>query len=375
MDEMKAAYEEHARATAHDTRIDLLGHSTKMAEVRDLIALVAGTDATVLIRGESGTGKELVARALGAASPRRDKAFVKVNCAALPAELLESEMFGFERGAFTGALQARPGKFEFANRGTIFLDEIGEMLPSLQAKLLHVLQDGTFSRLGGSELTVDVRIIAATNKRLEEAVAAGQFREDLFFRLNVVSICMPPLRERREEIPVFVRHFLQKYSAHYNRPGTELSPATLEAFQQYDWPGNVRELENAIQRIVILGPDSPTASPVMPRRVDRRSAVVERRQARTESPAPVVPAPPPPPEPPPAMIEGNGGELPSLKLIGRNAARAAERDLMLRMLHRTRWNRKEAAQMLGISYKALLYKIKEHRLDDPLTDPVPGSRD
>jgi DNA-binding NtrC family response regulator len=149
----------------------------------------------------------------------------------------------------------------------------------------------------------------------------------------------------------------------------------LDLLSEHTWPGNVRELENAIQRIVILGPDSPTASPVMPRRVDRRSAVVERRQARTESPAPVVPAPPPPPEPPPAMIEGNGGELPSLKLIGRNAARAAERDLMLRMLHRTRWNRKEAAQMLGISYKALLYKIKEHRLDDPLTDPVPGSRD
>ena len=390
MDEMNAAPEEALRRASHDARIDLLGHSSKMAEVRELISRVAGTDATVLIRGESGTGKELVARALRAESPRRDKAFIKVNCAALPAELLESEMFGFERGAFTGALQARAGKFEFANRGTIFLDEIGEMLPSLQAKLLHVLQDGTFSRLGGSEVSVDVRVIAATNRRLEEAVAAGQFREDLFFRLNVVSICMPPLRERREEIPLFVRHFLDKYAAHYNRPGVELDRATLESFMEYDWPGNVRELENLIQRIVILGPESPTTTPLMPRHGERRSAIGERRRSNRAGAQPPIVTPPAqidpgvaasapagaPPEPPAtAAGSDNGGDTSSLKLIGRNAARAAERDLMLRMLHRTRWNRKEAAQMLGISYKALLYKIKEHRLDDPLIDPVPGSRD
>jgi transcriptional regulator with GAF, ATPase, and Fis domain len=395
MDEMIATQESHV--TVPEPHVHLLGHSPKMAEVRELISRVAGTDATVLIRGESGTGKELVARALRAASPRRDKAFVKVNCAALPAELLESEMFGFERGAFTGALQARPGKFEFANHGTIFLDEIGEMQPPLQAKLLHVLQDGSFSRLGGGEVHVDVRVVAATNRRLEEAVASGHFREDLFFRLNVVSIVMPPLRERREEIPLFVRHFLDKYSAHYNRPGTQISSATLEAFMQYDWPGNVRELENAIQRIVILGAESPAATPLMPRRVERRSPHGERRRSMMAPSAPTAA----PASVPPATAESssvatqpvripdtraeftsdtrsearpdtrNDGEPPSLKLIGRNAARAAERDLMLRMLHRTRWNRKEAAQMLGISYKALLYKIKEHRLDDPLTDPVP----
>ena len=384
---MNASSEEHlTRGSAHDQGIDLLGHSARMAEVRELIARVASTDATVLIRGESGTGKELVARALRAASPRRDKAFVKVNCAALPAELLESEMFGFERGAFTGALQAKPGKFEFANHGTIFLDEIGEMLPPLQAKLLHVLQDGSFSRLGGGEVSVDVRIVAATNRKLEEAVASRAFREDLFFRLNVVSIQMPPLRERREEIPLFVRHFLDRYSAHYNRPGTEISSATLESFMEYDWPGNVRELENTIQRIVILGQDSVASAPLMPRRVERRSALRERRRAWIPAEAPAVPAtaiaaePPPRTEtrqvaPPPPPMADEGDEPPSLKLIGRNAARAAERDLMLRMLHRTRWNRKEAAQMLGISYKALLYKIKEHRLDDPLTDPVPPSHD
>ena len=372
--------EERLHGTPHDPSIDLLGISQKMAEVRELIARVAGTDATVLIRGESGTGKELVARALGAGSPRRDRAFVKVNCAALPAELLESEMFGFERGAFTGALQARPGKFEFANRGTIFLDEIGEMLPPLQAKLLHVLQDGTFSRLGGTEVSVDVRVVAATNRRLEEAVANGHFREDLFYRLNVVSIVMPPLRERREEIPLFVSHFLSKYSAHYNRPEIELSGATLESFMEYDWPGNVRELENVIQRIVILGQDTATAAPLMPRRVERRTGRGERRRTlRAETiAAPPVITPAPASEPAatvPLSATPDDGDVPSLKLIGRNAARAAERELMLRMLHRTRWNRKEAAQMLGISYKALLYKIKEHRLDDPLTDPVPRARE
>jgi two-component system, NtrC family, response regulator AtoC len=399
MDEMtrpQAAREEGLlRRHPTDSHVELLGDSPAMVAVRDLIARVAETDATVLIRGESGTGKELVARALRAGSPRRDKAFVKVNCAALPAELLESEMFGVERGAFTGALQSKPGKFEFANQGTIFLDEIAEMLPPLQAKLLHVLQDGEFSRLGGGEVRVDVRIIAATNRLLEDAVANGSFREDLFYRLNVVSIALPPLRERRDEIPALVRHFVAKYSAHYNRPGVELSRATLEGFMEYDWPGNVRELENVIQRIVILGAESSPSDPLMPRRGERRG-FQERRQSQGAGPAgflapraPFVPAPmptaapaaiarpvqrpeapvmtdPPRPSSPAATTEPT-----SLKLIGRNAARAAERELMLRMLNRTRWNRKEAAEILGISYKALLYKIKEHRLDDPLTDPDP----
>jgi two-component system, NtrC family, response regulator AtoC len=382
MDEMTAPAVTHRRSDTSTS--ELLGHSPRMAEVRELIGRVADTDATVLIRGESGTGKELVARALHTGSPRRDKPFVKVNCAALPAELLESEMFGFERGAFSGALQAKPGKFEFANHGTIFLDEIAEMLPPLQAKLLHVLQDGEFSRLGGQgDVRVDVRIIAATNRRIEEAVAAGTFREDLLFRLNVVCITMPPLRERRDEIPALVRHFLSKYTAHYNRMGAEISRQTLEALMQHDWPGNVRELENIIQRIVILGSDSPEWNPLMPRRLERRSALRERRRpVRAPEPLPAEPAPTPePPRPTPPVVAAaapalpspvsplSAGQPPSLKVIGRAAARAAEREMMLRMLHRTRWNRKEAAEILGISYKALLYKIKEHRLDDPLTDP------
>jgi transcriptional regulator with GAF, ATPase, and Fis domain len=355
-----------------------------MVRVRELIALVADTDATVLIRGESGTGKELVARSLRASSSRASKPFVKVNCAALPSELLESEMFGFERGAFSGALHAKPGKFEFANHGTIFLDEIGEMPASLQAKLLHVLQDGQFSRLGGqSDVRVDARVIAATNRRLEEDVAEGRFREDLFFRLNVVCIWMPPLRDRREEIPAFVQMFLRKYATHYNRPMVELPPNVLESFMRYDWPGNVRELENVIQRIIILGPDSSGWNGLLPRTGERRSGVRERRQ-NSQPASPAVSAEPTPAKviaagtssTPPPVVETPAPEpaLPdshSLKLVGRNAARAAEREMMLKMLNRTRWNRKEAAGILGISYKALLYKIKEHRLDDPLTDPAP----
>jgi transcriptional regulator with GAF, ATPase, and Fis domain len=377
MDELTGAVRDTAHMREDVSTIELLGESPMMVKVRELIALVADTDATVLIRGESGTGKELVARSLCAASPRRHKPFVKVNCAALPSELLESEMFGFERGAFSGALQAKPGKFEFANHGTIFLDEIGEMPPPLQAKLLHVLQDGQFSRLGGQgDLRVDVRIVAATNRRLEEDVATRRFREDLFFRLNVVCITMPPLRDRREEIPGLTRHFLRKYSAHYNRSNIELSQATLDTFLQYDWPGNVRELENVIQRIIILGPESCGWSALIPPRGERRLALGERRRslrvASAASAAVAEPAPATHAAPRAPALDAEPGaastDSQSLKLVGRNAARAAEREMMLKMLNRTRWNRKEAAGILGISYKALLYKIKEHRLDDPLSD-------
>src|SRR5438093_2538501 len=236
----------------------LFGNSEKMVEVRDLIHQVSDTDVTVLIRGESGTGKELVARALHASSLRRDKPFVKVNCAALPTELLESELFGFEKGAFTGAIQHKPGKFEFANHGTMFLDEIGDMSFPLQAKLLQVLQDGEFARLGGKhDVKVDVRVIAATNRDLEHMVANAQFREDLFFRLNVVSINLPPLRDRREEVPILTEYFLKKYSVQYNKPCSEISQETMRLFMDYDWPGNVRELENLIKRAVVLGSEAP----------------------------------------------------------------------------------------------------------------------
>ena len=203
------------------------------------------------------TGKELIARALYAKSRRCDRPFVKVNCTGLPADVLESELFGFERGAFTGATQHRPGKFEFANHGTLFLDELGAISPSLQAKLLHVLQDGEFSRLGGkADVRVDVRVIAATNQHIDAAVAAGRFREDLFERLNGVTISLPPLRERREEIPELTDFFIKKYSVQYSKPLVPITPSTLQALVEHDWPGNVRELENLAKRVVVLGSES-----------------------------------------------------------------------------------------------------------------------
>ncbi len=371
----------------------LFGNSERMAEVKDLIKRVADTDVTVLVRGESGTGKELVARALYASSLRRDKPFVKVNCAALPTELLESELFGFERGAFTGAIQHKPGKFEFANHGTMFLDEIGDMSFPLQAKLLQVLQDGEFSRLGGKhDVRVDVRVIAATNRDLERAVMAGQFREDLFFRLNVVSINLPPLRERREEIPILTEYFLKKYSVQYNKPFTVVSNETMQLFMDYDWPGNVRELENLIKRTVVLGTEAPIRkemqrSASMPHSMHQPAPIAGASPAPPAYGAPQAPighAPPPayaapagapggngrdprvvPPAASPASIAAAAAEAGnySLKDISRTAAREAERELILKMLQQTRWNRKETAEILGISYKALLYKIKENGLD------------
>jgi len=379
------------------------GYSDKMAQVRDLIERVADTDVTVLVRGESGTGKELVARALHSQSLRKDKPFLKVNCAALPTELLESELFGFEKGAFTGALHHKPGKFEFANQGTIFLDEIGDIGFPLQAKLLQVLQDGEFSRLGGrGDVRVDVRVIAATNRDLELAVAEGQFREDLYFRLNVVMIQLPPLRERREEIPLLVDHFLKKYSVQYNKQVASISPELQRQLETYDWPGNVRQLENLMKRMVVLGMEAPI--------IRELQQPATRFPLRAPLSTPSHAAQPPQPDMPPPVaaassrplhqasaangstaaapggpVNGHGhngvngsakgtgvdpdtaspsssGSV-SLKEIARTAAREAERELILRMLTRTRWNRKEAAEILGISYKALLYKIKENGLD------------
>ena len=364
----------HTQAAAPDRRGrvphgagELLGTSEKMREVRDLISRVADTDVTVLIRGESGTGKELVARAIHAASPRRHRTFVKVNCAALPSELLESELFGFERGAFTGAIQHKPGKFEFAHEGTMFLDEISEMHHPLQSKLLQVLQDGEFARLGGrQDVHVDVRILAATNRDLELAVAEGQFREDLFFRLNVVCITLPPLRQRRDEIPVLTDRFLAQYAEHYNKPPIALSSATLRLFTEYDWPGNVRELENLLKRAVILGSDESIRRDLADTMAGRRRVASPIPALQTPTAAqPAVPATIPPAAtpasaslaPPPPISSG------SLKDIARHAAREAERELIHRTLQQTRWNRREAAEILGVSYKALLYKIKEADLD------------
>src|SRR5689334_23262426 len=236
-----------------DEHQSVWGNSEKMRGIATVIEQVADSDVTVLIRGESGVGKELVARAIHHRSTRRDRPFVKVNCAALPAELLESELFGHDRGAFTGAATTRIGKFEQAHFGTIFLDEIGEMKPPLQAKLLHVLQDAEFTKLGSNKrITVDVRVVAATNRDLEQMMLRGDFREDLYYRLKVIEAAVPPLRERRDELTKLTDYFLAKYSQRYNRPVRPLSDELRERFHTYDWPGNVRELENMIKRFVIL---------------------------------------------------------------------------------------------------------------------------
>jgi two-component system, NtrC family, response regulator AtoC len=346
----------------------LLGRNEQMREVRQLIERVADTDATVLIAGESGTGKGLVARDIHAASPRRERPFVKVNCAALPSELLESELFGFERGAFTGAVQHRPGKFEFAHQGTMFLDEISELTLPLQSKLLQVLQDGEFSRLGGrDDVHVDVRVVAATNQDLERAVVERTFREDLFFRLNVVCITLPPLRQRRDEIPLLTDVFLQQYAARYNKARLAVSADTLRIFTEYDWPGNVRELENFVKRIVILGDDTQVAQDLADMIAGRKAlvgpiAAFEARPAPRDIPPPAptrsaAGSPAATPDVAAAPVSG------SLKEIARNAAREAEREIIYRTLQQTRWNRREAADLLGVSYKALLYKIKEADLD------------
>ncbi len=310
-----------------------LCRSPRMREVWKVIEQAAHVDITVLIGGETGTGKDLVARAIHHLSTRKGRPFVKVNCAAVPRELLESELFGHERGAFTGAHQLKVGKFESANHGTIFLDEIGDLHPALQGKLLHVLQDGEFSRVGGkSTIKVDVRILAATNQDLESAVAAGQFREDLYYRLNVIQIIVPPLRERPEEIPLLVNYFAQRYSRLFNREGFTVPTKVMERLVQQSYPGNVRQLENIVKRMIVLN-DPLLSTTTLPGAN--------------------------------AGDDGNGTADPpkpralSLKEISRHAALTAEREAISKMLEQTRWNRVKAAKLLNISYRALLYKIKD----------------
>jgi len=344
----------------------LFGTSPKMEEVKMTIEQVADTTATVLVRGESGTGKEVVARMIYSQSGRHDKPFVKVNCAAIPHELLESELFGYEPGAFTGANRQKLGKFDQANYGTIFLDEISEMHPALQAKLLHVLQDGEFARLGGKrDIAVDVRVMAATNKPLERAVEEGLFREDLFYRLNVVTIHIPPLRERREEIPIFLEFFLRKYSEFYGKQHAPFSDYAISRMMEYSWPGNIRELENLVKRYVIVGNEPQiirelsTHKPIITSIGSANSPIWGIKQSGA---ATAPPPAPPPASGAPAAGNGNGNhtdmEMPSLLEIGRRAAMQAEREAIERVLAQTRWNRRQAAKILKISYKALLNKLK-----------------
>jgi transcriptional regulator with GAF, ATPase, and Fis domain len=313
-------------------------HSTKMRDLERIVTQVAGTTATLLIQGETGVGKELIAKACHYLSDRARQPFVKLNCAALPAELLESELFGHEKGAFTGAAERKPGRFELASGGTLLLDEIGEMPLTLQAKLLHVLQDNEFFRVGGRELiSVDVRIIAATNRDLAGMVASGRFREDLYYRLNVVSLVVPPLRERREEIPFLVDYLCKRFSAQFKRPTPSLSAETLSLLLAYPWPGNVRELENLVKRWVALQDEAPLRI-----ELEQRSRLIEGAGSETVA------------RRKPAQRAGL-----DLKAIGRRAARDAEVAIVRETLEQVQWNRAEAARLLNVSYKTLLHKMRE----------------
>src|SRR6188474_776963 len=321
------------------------GNSPEMQTIATVIEQVADSDVTVLIRGESGVGKELVARAIHTRSSRRHRSFVKVNCAALPAELLESELFGHEKGAFTGAASTRIGKFEQADGGTIFMDEIAEMKPALQAKLLHVLQDAEFTKLGSNKkITVDVRVVTATNRDLEQMMVRGDFREDLYYRLKVIEAYVPPLRERRDEIPKLTDFFLAKYSQRYNRPVRSLSSELRERFLSYDWPGNVRELENMIKRFVILQDESLVMRELNKPRLVANPPPMEPGPPAFHAPPPQAVAPPPPQAvaaPPPAAVpvesddaDEEAGDVPPapsgsdgrrLSDVAREAALSAER--------------------------------------------------
>ena len=357
------------------------GNSEKMRAIATVIEQVADSDVTVLIRGESGVGKELVSRAIHQRSTRRNRPFVKVNCAALPAELLESELFGHERGAFTGAATTRIGKFEQADTGTLMLDEIGEMTPALQAKLLHVLQDAEFTKLGSNKrIQVDVRIVAATNRDLEKMMLNGEFREDLYYRLKVIELTVPALRERRDEVPTLTDFFVARYSRKYNRPGRPISELLRQLFVQYDWPGNIRELENMIKRVVILQ-DEQLVVREIERNMQRAAAAPAAAAAAAHmavagvpgafvgAPMPPLPYPSAVPAPP---AEAHGGEITeevadesttassgSLATVAKAAAMKAERAAIEQTLRQVHWNRRKAAQILGVSYKTLLNKIKE----------------
>ena len=400
-----------------------LGSSPAMRRVDELIDRIADADVPVLITGESGVGKDVVAREIHARSARAAKVFVKINCAALPGELLESELFGHERGSFTGAQRTKPGQFELADGGTLFLDEIGEMPVSLQAKLLQALQDGEFYRVGGQrKIKVDARVIVATNVDLARAMERGTFREDLYYRLNVVQVAIPPLRERREDIPQLLDHFMDKYGKRYGRHLDGMPRELIERFLSYEFPGNIRELENLVRRLMVLRD---------PRYV--LSELKERPQPASATPAPqaappataatgmVVPVPPaqpayaayggaqsaaylspfnspsplpPPTIPPPpqyrsatAIADAAAGQVAAeaieddykidLKDLGRKAAHAAEREAIIIMLGHTGGNKREAADRLGISYKAILYKIREFGIGRPRSKsrPLPAKRE
>jgi len=312
----------------------IIGDDSRIREIFKLIDKVAPSPSTVLITGETGTGKELIAREIHARSPRRDQPFIKINCAAIPENLMESELFGYERGAFTGAVSNKPGRFELAHEGTLFLDEIGTLSQDMQAKLLQVMQEGMFERVGGIKtVRVDVRLIAATNLDIQREVSEGRFREDLFYRINVVPIRIPPLRERRGDVPLLVDYFLKGYGSRVGRPVEGVSEEALDLLIRYRWPGNIRELENVIERAVLLCEGPRVVAGDLPAEIR-----LEAGDSGEEAPGP---------------------EGVSLKSAAKSAARAVERDMILKALKETGGNVTRAAKRLGVSRKGLQLKMKE----------------
>jgi DNA-binding NtrC family response regulator len=320
---------------------NIIGTSENMQKVFGLIDKVAATDSTVLVLGESGTGKELVARALHYNSPRSQNAFVPVNCGAIPEELLESELFGHEKGAFTGAFRARIGRFELANGGSIFLDEVSEMSPNLQVKLLRVVQEREFERVGGvKSVKTDVRIIAATNRNLEEEVEQGRFREDLYYRLNVIPINLPPLRERRDDIPLLVKHFLAKYGTDRNPSLTGFGKKAMNLLMQYRWPGNVRELENLVERMVVLCEGTEVEPGDLPDKI--------LAAGHAQGPSGLV-----------------GIDLPELGIDLSSAVNEFEKNIIIQALNRSNWVKNRAAKLLNVNRTTLVEKIKKQKLEKP----------
>jgi len=308
----------------------VFGRSEGMQELRLRLDKVAGANVPVLIQGESGTGKDIIARMIHLLSPWKSGPFVKVNCPAIPGTLLESELFGYEKGAFTGAFGMKPGRVELAHRGTLFLDEISELDLGLQSKLLQLLQDGQFCRIGAQEdKKVEVRVVCATNRHLEQEIESGTFRQDLFYRINVVNLYLPPLRERRGDIEDLVMYFLDYYNRKYNCRARALSPELMALLQKYHWPGNIRELENLVKRYVILGNEEVISSDLVTREQEMFNPDINF-----------------------------DGPI-SLKKLTRQAVRELERKVILKVLQANHWNRKQAARALSISYRALLYKIRD----------------
>ncbi len=308
----------------------IFGHSEGMQALRERLDKVAGANVPVLIQGESGTGKDIIARMIHTLSPWKSGPFVKVNCPAIPGTLLESELFGYEKGAFTGAFGMKPGRVELAHRGTLFLDEISELDLGLQSKLLQLLQDGQFCRIGAQEdKKVEVRVVCATNRHLEHEIENGTFRQDLFYRINVVNLYLPPLRERRGDIEDLVHYFLEYYNRKYNCRARTLSGELMGLLQKYHWPGNIRELENLVKRYVILGNEEAISSDLVTREQEMFN--------------------------PDINLDGPI----SLKKLTRQAVRELERKVILKVLQANHWNRKQSARALSISYRALLYKIRD----------------